>query len=218
MKLHREGITTILLIIVVCSISVYAAWRWLPQPALALVALAMVSLLGLVLWFFRSPTRSLAGDEGMVLSPCDGKVVVVEDVIETEYFKDKRRQVSIFMSPLNVHVNYHPINGTTTYRQYHKGKYLVAWHPKSSTDNERSTVVVKHAVHGEVLIRQIAGALARRICTYPNPGDTVVQGSELGFIKFGSRVDLFLPLSSRVEVKVGQVVTGATSIIAKNTD
>lgn len=218
MRLHREGTATILFILLLGGLSMYAAWRWLPLPAFGLVSLVMVGLLGLVLWFFRSPTRSLAADNGVVLSPCDGKVVVVEEVIETEYFKDKRRQVSIFMSPLNVHVNYHPIDGITTYRQYHKGKYLVAWHPKSSTDNERSTVVVKHAVIGEVLIRQIAGALARRICTYPNPGDTVVQGSELGFIKFGSRVDLFLPLNARVEVKVGQVVTGATSIIARNTD
>ena len=153
-----------------------------------------------------------------MLAPCDGKVVVVEEVTETEYFKDRRVQVSIFMSPLNVHVNYHPINGTITYRQYHKGKYLVAWHPKSSTENERCTVVVKHASHGEVLIRQIAGALARRIRTYPNPGDPVVQGTEMGFIKFGSRVDLFLPPTANIAVRVGEVVKGATSIIAQNED
>ena len=120
------------------------------------------------------------------------------------------------MSPLNVHVNYHPVTGTTTFRQYHKGKYLVAWHPKSSTDNERCTVVVSSPVHGEVLVRQIAGALARRICTYPEPGEHVTQGTELGFIKFGSRVDLFLPLTSQVAVKIGDVVQGATSVIARN--
>ncbi|MEO7082427.1 MAG: phosphatidylserine decarboxylase family protein [Flavobacteriales bacterium] len=218
MRLHREGITTILLIILVTGLTVYAAWRWFPTVLAWPITLAMACLLGVVLWFFRVPTRTSGDDDTIVLSPCDGKVVVVEEVTETEYFKDKRIQVSIFMSPLNVHVNYHPINGTTTYRKYHKGKYLVAWHPKSSTENERSTVVVKHPVHGEVLMRQIAGALARRIRTYPNPGDVVVQGSELGFIKFGSRVDLFLPLTSKIAVQVGQVVKGATTVIARNED
>lgn len=216
MRLHREGITTVLLIILVCGLTIYAAWQWFPPMVAWPITLAMACLLGVVLWFFRVPTRGPGEDDTLVLSPCDGKVVVVEEVTETEYFKDKRIQVSIFMSPLNVHVNYHPINGTTTYRKYHKGKYLVAWHPKSSTENERSTVVVKHAVHGEVLIRQIAGALARRIRTYPDPGDAVVQGSELGFIKFGSRVDLFLPLTSLIAVQVGQVVKGATTVIARN--
>jgi phosphatidylserine decarboxylase len=142
-------------------------------------------------------------------------VVVVEEVMEPEYFKDRRIQVSIFMSPLNVHINFSPISGTTTYRQYHKGKYLVAWHPKSSTENERCTLVVKHPERGEVLMRQIAGALARRIVTYPKPGDAAVQGAEYGFIKFGSRVDLFLPLGTEVTVQIGQKVKGALTEIAR---
>ncbi|MCB0758352.1 MAG: phosphatidylserine decarboxylase family protein [Flavobacteriales bacterium] len=218
MRLHREGLLTILLIILVSCLTVYAAWAWLPRVAVWPIAAVMAVLLGIVVWFFRSPLRPQGGNDTLVLAPCDGKVVVVEEVTETEYFKDRRVQVSIFMSPLNVHVNYHPINGTITYRQYHKGKYLVAWHPKSSTENERCTVVVKHASHGEVLIRQIAGALARRIRTYPNPGDPVVQGTEMGFIKFGSRVDLFLPPTANIAVRVGEVVKGATSIIAQNED
>lgn len=215
MKLHREGRTTILFITLACGLAVISAWSWMPPAGFWLVAMAMACLLGLVLWFFRTPRRPPVGDDAAVLSPCDGRVVVVEQVQETEYFQGKRLQVSIFMSPLNVHVNYHPLNGTTVYRKYHPGKYLVAWHPKSSTDNERSTIVVKHDRLGEVLIRQIAGALARRIRTYPVPGDAVVQGSELGFIKFGSRVDLFLPPDCKVEVQVGQTVTGATTVIAR---
>ena len=216
MRLHREGTATILLIIVVCWFTVYAAWHWLPLLAVWPIAIAMACLFGVVVWFFRVPTRAESPSDGLILSPCDGKVVVIEEVIESEYFKDKRIQVSIFMSPLNVHVNYHPINGITQYRKYHKGKYLVAWHPKSSTENERCTVVVQHPVHGAVLVRQIAGALARRICTYPKPGDQAVQGSELGFIKFGSRVDLFLPLGTSIAVKIGEVVKGATTVIARN--
>ncbi|MCB0763427.1 MAG: phosphatidylserine decarboxylase, partial [Flavobacteriales bacterium] len=143
------------------------------------------------------------------------KVVVIEEVFEPEYFKDRRVQVSIFMSPLNVHINFDPISGTTTYTKYHPGKYLVAWHPKSSTDNERSTVVTRHAEHGEVLFRQIAGAMARRICTYSKVGAQAEQGSEFGFIKFGSRVDLFLPIGSVIEVQLGQKVSGSTSVIAR---
>jgi phosphatidylserine decarboxylase len=215
MRLHREGTASILIVLLFCCAVAAAAWWWLP-PVLAwpLIVLSIL-LLGLVVWFFRVPVRNHASDAAIVRSPCDGKVVVIEEVMETEYFKDKRVQVSIFMSPLNVHVNYHPISGTTTFRQYHKGKYLVAWHPKSSTDNERCSVVVKHPLHGEVLVRQIAGALARRICTYPTPGEDVVQGSELGFIKFGSRVDLFLPRTASVSVKIGDVVQGAATVIAR---
>ncbi len=217
MRLHREGSATILLILALCCACLFVAWRWLPPMAAWPLSLAMACLLAVVVWFFRVPVRNTATDDALVLSPCDGKVVVIEEVTETEYFKDRRVQVSIFMSPLNVHVNYHPVNGTTTFRQYHKGKYLVAWHPKSSTENERCTLVVKHPAHGEILIRQIAGALARRICTYPQPGEQVVQGSELGFIKFGSRVDLFLPLSANIAVQIGDVVQGATTVIAHST-
>lgn len=196
-------------------IGAYMALRGLPDWAAWPLVSAMACVLALVIWFFRVPTRPVGTLNNQVLSPCDGKVVVVEEVMEGEYFKDMRRQVSIFMSPLNVHINFHPISGTTTYRRYHPGKYLVAWHPKSSTENERCTVVVKHPEHGEILVRQIAGALARRICTYPQPTDTVVQGSELGFIKFGSRVDLFLPLSAQVKVGLGDTVQGAVSLIAE---
>lgn len=215
MRLHREGTASILIILVICIAAWYLAWRILPPLAAWPVMALFAALLALVIWFFRVPARPVVPDDALVLSPCDGKVVVVEEVQEAEYFHDRRRQVSIFMSPLNVHVNFHPISGTTTYRRYHQGKYLVAWHPKSSTDNERCTVVVKHPVHGEVLVRQIAGALARRICTYPEPDGPVVQGSELGFIKFGSRVDLFLPLSAQVAVHIGDVVQGASTVIAR---
>ncbi|MBP9161288.1 MAG: phosphatidylserine decarboxylase family protein, partial [Flavobacteriales bacterium] len=193
----------------------FAAWRWLPPFALWALAILMLAVPGLVLWFFRVPVRGSEPMDALVLSPCDGKVVVVEEVMEPEYFKDRRIQVSIFMSPLNVHINFSPISGTTTYRQYHKGKYLVAWHPKSSTENERCTLVVKHPERGEVLMRQIAGALARRIVTYPKPGDAAVQGAEYGFIKFGSRVDLFLPLGTEVTVQIGQKVKGALTEIAR---
>lgn len=215
MKIHREGWPTIGLVgtilLLVCI--------FLPAHSPAFVHIPVIALLSavllIVLWFFRVPQRALPSDDTAVFSPCDGKVVVIEEVFEPEYFKDKRRQVSIFMSPLNVHINFHPIGGTTTYFKYHPGKYLVAWHPKSSTENERSTVVNKHPEHGEVLFRQIAGALARRICTYSREGQPAVQGAEFGFIKFGSRVDLFLPLDARVEVELGQVVTGSDSVIAR---
>lgn len=215
MRIHREGIATILLMAGLACIGTYTAWHWLPPIGAWPVTLVLAAVVALVVWFFRVPVRPRGTLDARVLSPCDGRVVVVEEVLESEYFQDKRRQVSIFMSPLNVHINFHPVGGTTTYRKYHPGKYLVAWHPKSSTENERTTVVVKHPEHGEVLIRQVAGALARRICTYPQPGDAVEQGTELGFIKFGSRVDLYLPLSARVKVQIGDKVQGAVSLIAE---
>jgi phosphatidylserine decarboxylase len=216
MRLHREGTPTLLLSIAVLCFALFAIWNWpvLPQWLSLLLSAALLTVFGIIVWFFRVPTRRATHAEGTVASPCDGKVVVIEEVHEPEYFKDKRLQVSIFMSPLNVHINYHPISGTTTYYKYHPGKYLVAWHPKSSTENERSTVVVKHPVHGEVLFRQIAGALARRICTYSREGTTAAQGEEFGFIKFGSRVDVFLPLTAKVNVGIGQVVQGSTTVIA----
>lgn len=217
MRLHREGTPTLLLVTAVVCFGLFALVKWpvLPVVLSALIGFALVAVLGIVLWFFRVPKRPLPKDDAAIFSPCDGKVVVIEDVYEPEYFKDKRRQVSIFMSPLNVHINYHPIGGTTTYYKYHPGKYLVAWHPKSSTENERSTVVNRHPEHGEVLFRQIAGALARRICTYAREGTPAVQGAEFGFIKFGSRVDLFLPLDASIEVSLGQVVTGSASVVAR---
>ena len=217
MRLHREGTPTILLILALGCFTVFAAWYWLSPLAAWPIAIAILCLFGVVLWFFRVPKRVVSPDDGAILSPCDGKVVVVEEVMETEYFKDRRLQVSIFMSPLNVHINYHPVSGTITYRKYHAGKFLVAWHPKSSTENERCTVVVRHPIHGEVLVRQIAGAVARRICTYPQLGDEVMQGSELGFIKFGSRVDLLLPIGISMTVNIGDLVQGASTLIARST-
>lgn len=214
MRLHREGTKTLLLVAGLGCVLGYGAWWLLPKVAAWPIILVITVVMLLVLWFFRAPNRPLGGDNPHVLAPCDGRVVVVEEVEEAEYFKEKRVQISIFMSPLNVHVNYHPISGTTVYRAYHPGKYLVAWHPKSSTDNERSSVVVAHSAHGPVLVRQVAGALARRICTYPQPDEPVVQGSELGFIKFGSRVDLFLPLSAQLRVRIGDKVKGAVTPIA----
>lgn len=217
MGIHREGTPTLLLGTAVVCFALFALLKWpvLPCWLTAVIAALLLAVLGILFWFFRVPKRRVTADATAILSPCDGKVVVIEEVHEPEYFNDKRLQVSIFMSPLNVHINYHPIGGTTSYYKYHPGKYLVAWHPKSSTENERSTVVTRHPVHGEVLFRQIAGALARRICTYSKEGDAAQQGGEFGFIKFGSRVDLFLPLSARTEVAIGQKVSGATTVIAR---
>lgn len=217
MGIHREGTPTLLLGTAVVSFALFALLKWpvLPCWAIAVIAILLITVLGILFWFFRVPQRPVTSDPDAILSPCDGKVVVIEEVHEPEYFNDRRLQVSIFMSPLNVHINYHPIGGTTSFYKYHPGKYLVAWHPKSSTENERSTVVTRHPVHGEVLFRQIAGALARRICTYSKENDQAQQGAEFGFIKFGSRVDLFLPLSARTEVAIGQKVSGATTVIAR---
>ncbi len=216
MRLHREGISTLLLSTVLLLAALFAIWGWGPFPFSLQVLLSAVLILvfAIVVYFFRVPLRSAAFEERQITAPADGKVVAIETVHETEYFNGKRTQISIFMSPLNVHVNWYPISGTTTYYKYHPGKYLVAWHPKSSTENERSTVVVKHEKYGEVLFRQIAGALARRICTYSKPGDQVERGSEFGFIKFGSRVDVLLPLDAEVTVKLGEKVSGTTSVIA----
>jgi phosphatidylserine decarboxylase len=160
----------------------------------------------LIIQFFRIPKRTCVFTENDIICPADGKVVVIEEVEETEYFNDRRIQVSIFMSPLNVHANFNPISGIVKYVKYHPGLFLVAWHPKSSTENERSTMVVEHSSGKEVLFRQIAGAVARRICYYIQPGQKVTTGEEFGFIKFGSRIDLFLPLNSTINVKIGDVV------------
>ncbi|HVG12759.1 MAG TPA: phosphatidylserine decarboxylase family protein, partial [Flavisolibacter sp.] len=167
-----------------------------------------------ILSFFRIPKRTHAEGEDLIVAPCDGTVVVIEEVQADEYFTDKRLQLSIFMSPLNVHVNRNPVTGEVAYSQYHKGKYLVAWHPKSSTDNERHSVVYRQ--HGkEMLVKQIAGALAKRIVNYLKPGDQVMQGAEMGFIKFGSRVDLLLPLDAQVDVKINQKVKGGVTVLGK---
>ena len=175
----------------------------------------VVSVIGylLVLWFFRLPSRSFHEDDNLVISPADGKVVAIEEMEENEYFGDRRLQVSIFMSPLNVHVNHFPITGTVSYYKYHPGNYLVAWHPKASESNERNSVVIENGKNA-VLVRQIAGVLARRIVCYAQSGEQVQQGQELGFIKFGSRVDLFLPPGVKLNVELGQKVSGKTSVIA----
>lgn len=177
-------------------------WQWL----FVLISLGLFTILYLIIQFFRIPSRKAVFGSHDILCPADGKVVVIEEVEETEYFHDRRIQISVFMSPLNVHANYNPISGIIKYVKYHKGLFLVAWHPKSSTDNERSTFVIEHESGQEVLFRQIAGAMARRICYYVKEDQKVVTGEEFGFIKFGSRVDLFLPLDAKIDVKIGDVV------------
>ncbi len=215
MKIHKEG----WLYCVVASVLFFLFLLFMRMllsnyPIIfSLFLLLGASLYFWVFWFFRIPTRVQTTGENLVISPCDGKVVVIEETTETEYFKDKRIQVSIFMSPLNVHVNCYPMNGIVQYVKYHAGKFLVAWHPKSSTENERSTIVVK-GTKCEILIRQIAGAVARRIVTYSQEKDIAVQNGELGFIKFGSRVDLFLPVGTTMNVRIGDVVQNGVSTIA----
>ena len=179
------------------------------------IGIITIVILVLILQFFRNPKRVAIIDDNIISSPVDGKVVAIEKVFEKEYFKDERIQISIFMSPINVHVTRYALSGKVNFSKYHPGKYLVAWHPKSSEKNERTTVVVENKVFGEVLYRQIAGALARRIVNYAKVGETVLQGTDAGFIKFGSRVDLFLPLDSKIKVEIDQVVKGAEDIIAE---
>jgi phosphatidylserine decarboxylase len=212
-RIHREGYLIILIAsLLLVGLNILCA-QFLPilQPWLGVLSLGFWAL---IVQFFRNPKRAIpAMGEGIVYAPADGQVVVIEEAEETEYFKEKKLQVSIFMSPLNVHVNRAAIGGTVQYAQYHPGKYLVAWHPKSSTENERTTVVIKNA-KVEILLRQIAGAVARRIRYYVQPGQTLMQGEEFGFIKFGSRVDLFLPLDAEVKVKIGQKVKGNVDVIA----
>lgn len=212
--IHREGYLIIILTkLLLLGLNALVAWL-LPvlQPWLSILSLV---LLILVIQFFRNPRRLVpVVDENLVYAPADGQVVVIEEAEETEYFKEKKLQISIFMSPLNVHVNRAAIGGTVQYAKYHPGKYLVAWHPKSSTENERTTVVIKNT-KVEILLRQIAGAVARRIKYYVKPGQQLKQGEEFGFIKFGSRVDLFLPLDAEVKVKIGQKVKGNLDVIAQ---
>jgi phosphatidylserine decarboxylase len=179
------------------------------------IQIFLIIQLIIVLQFFRNPKRITNSGDNNIVSPVDGKVVVIEEVFEPEYFKEKRIQVSIFMSPINVHVTRYPIGGQVTYSKYHPGKYLVAWHPKSSTENERTSIVIKNENCGEILYRQIAGALAKRIVNYAKESSYVNQGDDAGFIKFGSRVDLFLPLDTKINVSLNQKVKGAEDIIAK---
>ncbi|MDT0646116.1 phosphatidylserine decarboxylase family protein [Zunongwangia sp. F260] len=213
---HKEGykimiITAILLIAInVLSYSLINTY-WIKF----LILIVTILLFLLVIQFFRNPKRKTEINNQNVVAPVDGKVVVIEEVYEKEYFKDKRLQVSIFMSPINVHVTRHPVGGKVKFSKYHPGKFLVAWHPKSSEENERTTVVVENEVTGEILYRQIAGAMAKRIVNYAEEGEEVVQGSDSGFIKFGSRVDVFMPLGTPLHVELNQKVKGGISVIGK---
>ena len=178
------------------------------------VQIFIIVMLVLILQFFRNPKITINTNENYILSPVDGKVVIIEEVFEPEFFNDKRLQVSVFMSPLNVHVTRYPMDGSIIYSKYHPGKYLVAWHPKSSTKNERTTIVLENKKFGKVLYRQIAGALAKRIVNYAKVGQEAIQGNDAGFIKFGSRVDLYLPIGTNVNVKLNEVVKGGITIIS----
>src|ERR1700744_231463 len=217
MTIHKEGYSSIALTILFIAVLNAAIHFYLPLAhGLHVVsALFSVVLFVIILQFFRSPSITINKDETQVLCPADGKVVVIEETTETEYLKDKRIQISVFMSPINVHINRNPISGVVKYFKYHPGKYLVAWHPKSSTENERTTVVTENSAGTQVLFRQIAGALARRIVWYVKEGDTVTQGDQFGFIKFGSRVDIFLPLGTTVKVAIGEVVKGGKTVLAE---
>ena len=212
---HKEGfkIITITSLIIVAGILLADAFisiAWLQKS----IQIGLILLYLIVLQFFRNPKRNTLINDGQIIAPVDGKVVVIEEVFEPEYFKDKRLQVSIFMSPLNVHVTRYALSGTVKYSKYHPGKYLVAWHPKASSENERTTIVLENKTFGQVLYRQIAGALAKRIVNYATEGQEVVQGADAGFIKFGSRVDLFLPLNTTIDVKIGDKVKGGEQIVA----
>ena len=217
MTLHKEGFNSILLTIILLGLLNGGFHFFFPEQYLLLVFIGVLSLvfLYLILQFFRSPKRDQTIGDRLVIAPCDGKVVVIEQTTETEFYKDKRIQVSIFMSPLNVHINWYPISGIVKFLRYHEGKFLVAWHPKASTENERTTMV-SEKVGFSVLVRQIAGAVAKRIVYYPHENDKVKQGSELGFIKFGSRVDLYLPLDAKINVAIGQKTTGGVTVIAEH--
>ena len=216
MTIHREGYKSIALVTLLFAVINVLMFLFFGPSLLWLCVVVFIITLVLVLFiisFFRIPARNYTINEAAVVSPCDGKVVVIEEITDVEYFKDKRIQVSIFMSPANVHVNRNPISGEVIYSQYHKGKYLVAWHPKSSTENERHSVVIKKG-NIEILVKQIAGALAKRIVNYLEVGQKVTQSEELGFIKFGSRVDLILPVGTKINVSLNQVVKGGVDVIA----
>lgn len=217
MKIHKEGYTIILVtfaILVCINALVYfltSSWLWLFY---LLTAISIVFFF-LIVQFFRIPKRNPIVDGNKIIAPSDGKIVVIEEIIEQEYFNDKRIQLSIFMSPLNVHAQWYPIPGIVNYFKYHPGKYLVAWHPKSSTENERSTIVIKKDAGQEVMFRQIAGAVARRIICYAKEGDQAVQGENCGFIKFGSRIDVILPLDAKILVDLNTKTVGSETVLAE---
>lgn len=217
MTFHKEGYTSIAIAAIIFGVINLLSFYFLSfnYPLLtALISIVTLGLLIFIISFFRIPKRALTINENAIIAPADGKVVAIEEVQADEYFNDRRIQVSIFMSPLNVHVNRNPITGDVVYSQYHKGKYLVAWHPKSSTENERHTTVYRKG-DKEVLTKQIAGALAKRIINYLKSGQQVKQGDEMGFIKFGSRVDLLLPLDAKIKVKIGDKPQGGVTVVAE---
>ncbi len=214
--IHREGINFVFLVVIawsVFSMSIVTIENdWIYWSIFSALTIIMI----LVIQFFRNPKRSIPKfDNKLVYAPADGKVVVIEKIFDDEYFKDERIQVSIFMSPINVHVNRYPLSGEVMYTKYHEGKYLVAWDPKSSTENERNVVVLKNDVGQEILLKQIAGAVARRIISYAQIGQKVVQGHDQGFIRFGSRVDILLPLDAIIETKIGDIPVGNKTVIAR---
>lgn len=212
---HKEGfkiilVTALIMVSGLLLIDKFVPNFWLQKSLMILLLIGFI----LVLQFFRDPKRNTILNDGQIIAPADGKVVVIEEVVEKEYFKDKRRQISIFMSPLNVHVTRYPVSGVVRYSKYHPGKYLVAWHPKSSEENERTTIVVENSHTGEILYRQIAGAVARRIVNYAKTNQQVIQGEDAGFIKFGSRIDIFVPLDMKIEVNLNQKTRGGETILA----
>ena len=212
---HKEGYKIILIATFSVGLGIIAVENFVTESWLnKLLSITLLITYLLILQFFRNPNRKTILNDTAIIAPVDGKVVVIEEVFEKEYFNDKRIQISIFMSPLNVHVTRYPIGGNVRFSKYHPGKYLVAWHPKASEENERTTIVVNNKVFGEVLYRQIAGAMAKRIVNYAKPNQQVVQGEDAGFIKFGSRVDIFLPLNTKILVNLNDKVKGGEQIIA----
>jgi phosphatidylserine decarboxylase len=215
-RFHKEGYKIIVIAFILSIKGILLAEKFIEIIwVVKAIQIVILAFLFIVLQFFRNPKRDTNLNENTIIAPVDGKVVVIEEVEEPEYFKDKRLQVSIFMSPINVHVTRYAMSGVVKYSKYHPGKYLVAWHPKASTENERTTIVLDNKVFGELLYRQIAGALAKRIVNYAEEGTEVIQGADAGFIKFGSRVDLYLPIGTELTIKLGDVVKGGTQVVAK---
>lgn len=216
MTIHREGHTILFVLLVILFLVNWLVTSLVAQPVIQNIVIGIsVIFYLLILQFFRIPVFKIEKNEKQILAPADGKVVVIEETEETEYLKGKRKQISIFMSPINVHINRMPVAGSISYFKYHPGKYLVAWHPKSSTENERTTVVAKMKDGTEILFRQIAGALARRIKWYVKEGQKLDQGDEFGFIKFGSRVDIFIPVNAKILVNIDDITKGGKTVIAK---
>jgi len=217
MSIHKEGRTLLFWLLLILVVINFGLNRWIPEQETVLNVVLLVSVVFylLILQFFRNPFITLPNEEKLVFAPADGKVVVIEETTETEYLNDRRKQVSIFMSPVNVHINRSPIAGVVEFFKYHPGKYLVAWHPKSSTENERTTMVISHKSGIKILVRQVAGAVARRIKWYVKEGTQLAQGGEFGFIKFGSRVDVYLPLDAEILVSIGEKTKAGRTPIAR---